>query len=404
MKNLTEKKLSIDKSKWQAIKLGDVVAEPKELVKNIKDEGIEHVVGLEHIDSECVYLRRSASIKESTIFTKKFSVNDVLFGRRRAYLKKAAQSKFSGICSGDITVMRAKEGLLPELLPFIVQNEKFFDYAVKHSAGGLSPRVKFKDLANYEFLLPPKEQQAKLAELLWAMDEVIEKELVVLRKSIKLLKGFVEDVIHGKYLNDNGFQKTKIGLIPFGWKLVKMEKIVLVKDGTHLTPKYTNKGIPFLRVTDIQSSNIDFEKIKFISKEEHSQLIKRCNPQKGDILYSKNGTIGVSKIVDWDWEFSIFVSLALLRIKSKKNLNIDYLKLLLDSIHIKKEIYRRSKQGTITNLHLEEIRLFRVPLPPLCKQKEIADSVANINNSIYSIKNKLEISKSLQKSLINEVF
>ena len=60
-----------------------------------------------------------------------------------------------------------------------MNNEKFFDYAIKHSAGGLSPRVKFKDLANYEFLLPPKDQQAQLAELLWAMDEVIEREVSI---------------------------------------------------------------------------------------------------------------------------------------------------------------------------------------------------------------------------------
>ena len=140
------------------------------------------MIGLEHIDPESVHIRRSAGVEESTTFTKHFAVGDVLFGRRRAYLKKAAQAEFEGICSGDITVLRAKEDILPELLPWVVQNERFFDYAVKHSAGGLSPRVKFKDLANYKFLLPPKDQQARLAELLWAMDDVIEKELAVLDK------------------------------------------------------------------------------------------------------------------------------------------------------------------------------------------------------------------------------
>lgn len=167
------KDLSIDKSTWEQVRFGDIVAEPKESIKDVVAAGIKHVVGLEHIDSENIHLRRSASIDESTTFTKKFSAGDVLFGRRRAYLKKAAQASFDGICSGDITVMRVKDGLLPELLPFVVQNEKFFDHAIKHSAGGLSPRAKFKDLANYEFLLPPKEQQTQLAELLWAMDEVV---------------------------------------------------------------------------------------------------------------------------------------------------------------------------------------------------------------------------------------
>lgn len=71
--------LQIDKSKWISVKLGEVVFEPKESVKNIIAEGIEHVVGLEHIDSEDVHLRKSASIEESTTFTKKFSQGDVLF-------------------------------------------------------------------------------------------------------------------------------------------------------------------------------------------------------------------------------------------------------------------------------------------------------------------------------------
>jgi type I restriction enzyme S subunit len=150
--------------------------EPKESSKNHVRDGIEHVVGLEHIETENIHLRRSATLEESTNFTKRFALGDVLFGRRRAYLKKAAQASFSGIYSGDITVFRSNENLMPELLPFIVNNDKFFDYAVTHSAGGLSPRVKFKDLANYEFLLPPKDQQAQLAKLLCAMDEVIEKE------------------------------------------------------------------------------------------------------------------------------------------------------------------------------------------------------------------------------------
>jgi type I restriction enzyme S subunit len=186
-------KLSIEKSNWTPVKFGDVAFEPKETSNNPLEDGIEHVVGLEHIETQNIHLRNSAGIAESTTFTKRFAIGDVLFGRRRAYLKKAAQASFSGICSGDITVFRAKKNLLPELLPFIVGNERFFDYAIKHSAGGLSPRVKFKDLANYEFLLPPKNQQAQLAELLWAMDEVVERENGVLERIINVKEALVKE-------------------------------------------------------------------------------------------------------------------------------------------------------------------------------------------------------------------
>ena len=117
------KNLDIDKSNWTTVKLGDVVVEARKNTKTPVADGIQHIVGLEHITSEDIHLRKSKPIDDSTTFTKIFEKGDVLFGRRRAYLKKAAQANFRGICSGDITVMRAKddlfESMMPELLPFV---------------------------------------------------------------------------------------------------------------------------------------------------------------------------------------------------------------------------------------------------------------------------------------------
>ena len=232
--------LNLDKSNWKRVKFGDVVVEPKETCKNILSEGIEHVVGLEHIDAGDIHLRKFATIEESTTFTKKFCKGDVLFGRRRAYLKKAAQAEFDGICSGDITVFRAQRNLLPELLPFVVNNDKFFDYAIKHSAGGLSPRVKFKDLANYEFLLPPKEEQAKLAELLWAMDEVIEREREVLEKLALGSKSYVLN--HLKDIKQNNTIKLGEVCRPKQWKTIPIKDLCengfLVYGGNGVIGKY----------------------------------------------------------------------------------------------------------------------------------------------------------------------
>ena len=78
--------------------------------------------------------------------------------------------------------MEAKEKLSPELLPFLINNDHFFNFAVNTSAGSLSPRTKFKYLAEYKFLLTPKNQQSKIAKLLWAMDDVVEREKNMLGK------------------------------------------------------------------------------------------------------------------------------------------------------------------------------------------------------------------------------
>lgn len=150
------------------VKLGEVAREYKETCKG--DKGDLPIVGLEHLIPKDINLTCWSDDKENT-FTKMFRKGHVLFGRRRAYLKKAAVAPFDGICSGDITVIEAiGDKLYPGLLPFIIQNDALFDFAVEKSAGSLSPRVKWQHLQDYEFFLPEMAKQKELAELLWAMD------------------------------------------------------------------------------------------------------------------------------------------------------------------------------------------------------------------------------------------
>ena len=152
------------------------------------------------------------------------------------------------------------------------------------------------------------------------------------------------------------------------WPIVPLAKITeQITDGTHFTPTYTESGVPFWRVTDVTMSN---DSKKFISKAEHTQLIKRCHPKKGDVLYSKNGTIGVAKKVDWDFEFSIFVSLALLKPKYDL-IDSSFLEYTMNSPFVYAQAISRSKSNTVTNLHLVEIREFEIPLPPMEEQRRI---------------------------------
>ena len=148
--------------------LGEVAKEHKETLTGTKDG--YPIVGLEHLESDCINLLRWDENVENT-FSKVFRKGNVLFGRRRAYLRKAAVAPFDGICSGDITVIEADESkILPELLPFVIQNQSLFDYAVEKSAGSLSPRVKWEHLRNYEFNLPEMEKQRELSALLWSIE------------------------------------------------------------------------------------------------------------------------------------------------------------------------------------------------------------------------------------------
>jgi type I restriction enzyme S subunit len=142
--------------------------------KNPLGSGLTRFVGLEHIESENFTLQGFGHIEKGTTFTKIFSTGDVLFGKRRAYLKKVAVADFDGICSGDILVLRAnKTRLLPELLPYYVASDTFIQQAVSTSAGSLSPRTKWKDCAVLELSIPDLKTQKKIADVFQQVQTVI---------------------------------------------------------------------------------------------------------------------------------------------------------------------------------------------------------------------------------------
>ena len=167
------------------VKLGDVAHECRQTWNG--DQNNVPIVGLEHLIPGEIELYSWDSNIEHT-FSKKFVKGQVLLGRRRVYLKKAAVAPCDGICSGDITVIESTGGILPELLPFVIQNDRFFDYAMQGSAGSLSPRVKWEHLKNYEFPLPPLTEQKVLADKLWAayrLKESYKKLLAATKEMVK---------------------------------------------------------------------------------------------------------------------------------------------------------------------------------------------------------------------------
>jgi len=163
---------------WKMVKFGEVVKNANLVERDPEANNIERIVGLEHIDPENLHIRRWNSVADGTSFTRKFVSGQTLFGKRRAYQRKVAYAEFEGICSGDILTFEPKNRkvLLPELLPFICQSDAFFDHALDTSAGSLSPRTSWTALKDFEFPLPPIDEQKRIAEILWAADEVISSQ------------------------------------------------------------------------------------------------------------------------------------------------------------------------------------------------------------------------------------
>lgn len=152
------------------------------------EKEVTRFVGLEYLEAENFQLQGWGEIANGTTFLKRFVTGDVLFGKRRAYLKKVAVADFDGICSGDILVIRAKaKKMLQGLLPYYISSEAFIQYAVSTSAGSLSPRTKWKDLAELEVSIPDLKTQEKILEVLQQLDNTVNllKQQKITLKNLK---------------------------------------------------------------------------------------------------------------------------------------------------------------------------------------------------------------------------
>lgn len=175
--------------------------------------------------------------------------------------------------------------------------------------------------------------------------------------------------------------------LPQGWQWVRLGEILTkLTDGAHKTPNYQSSGVPFLSVKDISSGYIDFSNTKFISESEHKELFKRCNPQKGDMLLTKVGTTGVPAIVETDKEFSLFVSVALLKFNNKF-IDIKYLYNLILSPLVQAQAKENTKGIGNKNWVIDKIAQTIIPIPPLAEQKRIVAKV----EELLKLVNKLEV-------------
>lgn len=157
--------LKLDKSTWMRVAFGDVVRNVNETVKNASGNGIDRVIAMEHMDPGELKIERWGDLADETTFTRRVRPGQTLFGKRRAYQRKVAYAEFDAICSGDIYTFVADETrMLGEFLPFLVQSDSFFEHALATSAGSLSPRTNWRELADFAFDLPPLEvQRGKLS-------------------------------------------------------------------------------------------------------------------------------------------------------------------------------------------------------------------------------------------------
>lgn len=372
------------------VKLEDVAIESRETYKG--DKTGFPIVGLEHITPENVTLSNWDMDTENT-FTKMFHKGDMLFGRRRAYLKKAAQAPFDGICSGDITVIRAKaDKILPELLPFIIQNDVLFDFAVGKSAGSLSPRVKWENLKNYSFELPSLDEQHKLAEVLWSINDTLQAYQKLLVETDELVKSQFIEMFGELGKDDKGWGLTTLG------QCCELNP----KRPRNIDDELMVSFVPMPAVSEdgkIDSSDIrPYKEVRkgFTYFAENDVLFAKITPcmENGKGAVARNLESGIAS---GSTEFHV-----LRPISGKTNPYWLYIITMFDSFRVGA---RKVMTGTGGQLRVPIAYLndYPISLPPIELQNAFEDFVHQSDKSKFELKNTIESLRAMRNNLVADV-
>lgn len=379
----------IDKSTWQTYRFDELVHNIVEKVSP-RESGLEKYIGLEHLDSDSLKIRRFG--KTQAIMGDKLKIykGDLIFAKRNSYLKRVAIADEDAVASAHSLVLRAKvEHVNPSFLPFFLLSETFWSRAIQISVGSLSPTINWKVLARQEFFLPPKDQQAELAELFWAMDELIERERLVESRTQILLEANRRNLNRGELTEYTGGQLTS-----------------LITKGA--SPKwqgfdYCDEGTLFVTSENIREDSIDISNKKYLPLS-FNQKQKRSQLEKGDILINIVGaSIGRLAIFNEEIEHAnINQAVCLFRVNSKAL--AEYLVQYILEESNKNRLLNNQSATARPNLSLKNLKDYKFYLPTIQIQKQRIVEITKVKTALKGIQNNISHATSLQKAIINQIF
>ncbi len=382
---------------WKMVKFGEVVKNANLVERDPKANGIERIVGLEHIDPENLHIRRWNSVEDGTSFTRKFVPGQTLFGKRRAYQRKVAYAEFEGICSGDILTFEPKNRkvLLPELLPFICQSDAFFDHALDTSAGSLSPRTSWKALQDFEFPLPPIDEQKRVAEILWAADEAVEKY----KDSIQSTEMAFSRLI-GEQLPKR--QDPSAQFAPLEDFCVQ-----LPQSGIYKSEEYQGRGIKIAKMGTLFGNEVITDDIEMDLIELDSSELKRFLLTDNDLLFGRRSIVlegagKCSRVGKLDEPVTFESSILRVTIDRSKA-DPAFIYTWLNSPEGKKELRRIRSFTTVAGITGSDLKKVKVPVLDKQTRESIVNNYHSNMQKISALSSHVESLMELQKALSKDL-
>jgi type I restriction enzyme, S subunit len=386
------------------------VARLAELCNVISDQclpdasGSTVYVGLEHIDSGAFRMSRYGDPSEVRSSKSRFRQGDILYGKLRPYLDKAILADRDGICSTDILVCRSRENISAAYLIGLFHAPEFLEYAASTTQGVNHPRTSWSAISEFEWDVPEKPEQEKVAAILWNAQlaiEIVEKLIAVAHE----LKQAVMRRLFNCGLNSEPRKETEIGQIPKSWDVRPLEALrEFLQYGTSVKCDYHGKGNPVVRIPNVVDGRISTTDLKWCELADRE--VASLQLQVGDLLFIRtNGVrerVGRCAVYRGDPARSLFASY-LIRARCKGDvLNPDFLQYFSSTNAGAAQLAGRSSSAADGkfNVNMQTIDSVLVPVPKPQEQQEIARILLQIDQKIAVHERKRDVLRDLFKTLL----
>ncbi|MBD2546524.1 restriction endonuclease subunit S [Planktothricoides raciborskii] len=382
---------------WQVVPLGAVCYVEK--LKYNNNSNLPYV-GMEDIEGGTGRFIGSLEPQQVQSSTFKFTSNHLLYGRLRPYLNKVMMPRFSGHCSSEIFPIRVSEKLERSFLFYWFVNNQTVERINRTCTGARMPRANVKEVLNFEFPLPPLDEQKRIVAILDEAFEGIDRAIANTEKNLANARELFDS-----YLNNIFTQKGD------GWVEKNLGEVcVKITDGKHGDcQNEENSGYFFLSAKDVKNDCLNYNNARQITKTDFEETHRRTNLEPLDILVTNSGTIGRTAIAPEDPKtYRTIFQKSVAILKPKKE--------IIDSIFCRyclmanlSKIIDISAGTAQKNLLLRDIRAYKIFMPEsLASQGEIAQKVTILSQETQRLeaiyKRKIEAVKELKQSILQKAF
>ena len=399
------------KREWQAKTFGDCATLIRESVSP-SDLGDTPYIGLEHIGENTLSLVGRGIASDVTSTKSRFRKGDILFGKLRCYFRKVVTAPFDGVCSTDIWVTRAKEGIDQDFLYYCMASQSFVDFADSGSEGTRMPRAQWEWVSRYKFDLPSLVEQQRIAHILGTLDDKIElnrqmNETLEATARAIFKSWFVDfDPVKAKMegrkppcmdaetaaLFPLGFQDSPLGKIPREWDVGTLGNLSHQPQyGYTASATDESVGAKFLRITDINKRAwVDWNSVPYC--EITDKDFEKYRLRKGDVLIARMADPGHGVLIEEDQE-AVFASY-LIRFCPIHSEYARFLQYWLRSDSYWKLVKGREIGTTRASLNAKTLSGFPLVIPPL-------DIVEVFSSRVSSLRDRVVANTSEAESLAN---